>query len=202
MDEFQVSKDPGDARDEDGLDDARYFRERLGAYKPPQCPEELVHQILARADEEAEAIAPGEDSLHGRFLPWWTRVLVPAAALVLMLLLLSPSGWRSGQPLPPAPADLTSSRSGSSAEPCALELEEIFRRLGVDRAEVVYDDATICAAAEDMRIALALMVQAMESTERVIGRETRGRISETLRKGLGSELGSPTKRGPGLQHGG
>ena len=82
------------------------------------------------------------------------------------------------------------------------ELEAIFRRLGVDRSTLAYDDATICAAAQEIRLALTLVGRAVDSTEDVVGRQTRDRFSNAIRRGLGTGFDRFVKQDPASHQGG
>jgi len=174
-------------------DEDRVIQERLRSYRPPECPPGVVDLILARIDAEERDFRRRQGK-GSRGLAWWSRLLVPAAALGLMVILLGPGKWLRGNnsTVEPAPGGVVA-QGDDSVDPCARELEEIFRRLGVDRSQVRYDDATICAAAQEVRLAWTLMEQAMDSTERVIGRETRGRFTRVLRNGLGEKPRSSAK---------
>ncbi|HKI84299.1 MAG TPA: hypothetical protein VKA63_08185 [Candidatus Krumholzibacteria bacterium] len=171
-------------------DDEKFFEEKMRDYQAPRCPEELVDRIMARVDAEPQAEPQPK---------WWTlfrlrHALVPAAALaVVLFVLLRLSPQPPSTPLPEienpqvsiAPPETTST-------PCELDLQEILRRLGAkDRAQLAYDDTTLCEAAEDVRMALNLMGKAMHSTERVLRNETRRRVADTVRMGLEASSVSP-----------
>ena len=182
--------------------DEKFFQEKLRDYESPRCPDELANRIMARVDAERH----GEVA---RPQPWWAflrlrPVLIPAAALAVILvalLRLSPE-----KPLPPAMDEATSvavAPSDTTATPCQLDLQEIFRRLGAqDRAQLAYDDTTLCAAAEGVRTALTLMGMAMHSTERVLRDETRKRVADTVRMGLEASGVSPATGASNSSNGG
>jgi len=179
--------------------DAQYLRERLDGYEAPRCPDTVVDAIWQRV--EAEESAGASD----RALPWWSpalwsRWMVPAAALGLVFFVFfnapSPEGEMQTPPL------VAEQSEKSPNAPCDLDLNEIYRRLGIDPARSPYDEETLCAAAEDVRTAMAVMGRAMSTTRGVIGDETRGRMAETMRKGLGPGIGSPTIHAPGSEEGG
>lgn len=179
--------------------DAQFLRERLQSYEAPRCPETVVDAIWDRIDRIEAALTIERD------LPWWSpvmwaRFLVPAAALglVLFVLLETPSPREEMQ----TPQLAAQQSEESSQAPCDLDLNEIYRRLGIDPARSPYDEETICAAAEDVRTAMAVMGKAMSTTREVVGQETRGRMAETMRKGLGPGIGSPTIHAPGSEEGG
>lgn len=179
--------------------DARFLRERLENYEAPRCPESVVDAIWARVDAE-------EAALEGtRGLPWWSptmwsRWMVPAAALGLLVFvfLRTPSPETGTQ----APTLVAEGSGASTSGPCDLDINEIYRRLGIDPARSPYDEETICAAAEDVRTAMAVMGKAMSETREIIGHETRDRMAETMRMGLGSGVESPTIHAPGSEEGG
>ncbi len=179
--------------------DAQYLRERIDAYEAPRCPDNVVDAIWARVDADEAA---GEGT---RELPWWSpaawsRFVVPAAALGLLFFVFFKTPSPEGETQPSTL--VAESSEESSAAPCDLDINEIYRRLGIDPARSPYDEETICAAAEDARTALAVLGKAMSSTREVIGHETRGRMAETMRKGLGSGVASPTIHAPGSEEGG
>jgi len=181
--------------------DEKFFEEKMRDYQAPRCPEELVDRIMARVDAEPHRKSFGS---------WWALfrfkyALVPAAALVVLLfVLLRPAPQPPSTPLPEhetpqvaiAPPETTST-------PCELDLQEILRRLGAkDRAELAYDDTTLCEAAEDVRMALNLMGKAMHSTERVLRNETRRRVADTVRMGLEASGVSPASDAANPKNGG
>ncbi len=171
--------------------DEKFFKESLRDYEPPRCPEELVDRIMARVDAEPQ----GEIS---RVRQWWAflrlrPVILPAAALVLILFVLFRLAPQEPSNLPTDEATRVAiAPSDTTSTPCELDLQEIFRRLkATDRAQIAYDDTTLCAAAEDVRTALTLMGMAMHSTERVLRNETRKRVADTMRMGLEASGVSP-----------
>lgn len=181
--------------------DEKFFKEKMRGYEAPRCPDELVDRIMARVDAE-----PHRKSLGS----WWALfrfkyALVPAAALALILfVLLRPT---SQPPSTPSPEHETPqvaiAPSGTTSTPCELDLQEILRRLGAkDRAQLAYDDTTLCEAAEGVRTALTLMGKAMHSTERVLRDETRKRVADTVRMGLEASSVSPASDAANPKNGG
>ncbi len=183
-------------------DEDRFLRERLRSYRTPPCPQRVVDGILARvqAEEEAERSPAVSGGWLRALSSWRAHLLVPAAtlALVVFLLVSSPGGPERGA-VPPTPVV---SAPSDSTDPCARELEAIFRRLGVDRSTLAYDDATICAAAQEIRLALTLVGRAVDSTEDVVGRQTRDRFSNAIRRGLGTGFDRFVKQDPASHQGG
>jgi len=179
--------------------DAQYLRERLDGYEAPRCPDEVVDAIWARIDAE-ESLIDAERGLSWWSPAAWSRWMVPAAALGLLLFVFikTPSPEVETQTPP-----LLVERSEESSEvPCDLDINEIYKRLGIDPARPPYDEETICAAAEEVRTAMAVVGKAMSSTRQVIGHETRDRMADTMKKGLGSGVASPTIHAPGSEEGG
>jgi hypothetical protein len=173
-------------------EDARFLGARLRDHVPRRCPDAVVQRIWEEI--EAEAPVPWLRRAPGRLL----RAALPAAAVALLLFALT------GRAPTPAPDDLVAIAPPQSApaEPCDLDIDEILRRLGLDRSQVPYDDQAICDAAEDALTALEVVGAAMDRTARVIGRETRERMAEPVRKGLERGVGSPTMDTSGSTQGG
>jgi hypothetical protein len=182
--------------------DEKFFQEKLRDYEAPHCPEELVDRIMARVDAEPHSV-PQEK--------WWAffrlkHALVPAAALaVILFLILRPSPQRPTNPAPEqeTPRVAIAPPETTTTTPCELDLQEILRRLGAkDRAQLAYDDTTLCEAAEDVRTALTLVGKAMHSTERVLRNETRKRVADTVRMGLEASGVSPASAAVNPSNGG
>lgn len=185
--------------------DAQYLRQRIEGYEAPSCPDEVVDAIWARVDAE-EAAREDANRADAGALPWWSpavwsRWLLPAAALGLVVFVFLRTPTPPTEPEAPTRMAQQTPQE-STAPPCDLDLNEIYRHLGIDPARSPYDEETICEAAEEARTALAVLGKAMSSTREVIEHETRERMAETMMKGLGSGVESPTIHAPGSGEGG
>lgn len=181
--------------------DEKFFQEKLRDYEAPHCPEELVDRIMARVDAEPHSEPRAK---------WWTlfrlkHALVPAAALAVILFLILRTGPQTPTTSTPQPGtpQVAIAPPETTTTPCELDLQEILRRLGAkDRAQLAYDDTTLCEAAEDVRTALTLVGKAMHSTERVLRNETRKRVADTVRMGLEASGVSPASGAVNPSNGG
>lgn len=182
--------------------DARFAQQLFAQAPRVACPDRVAIRIMNEVDREIAEATPVLDGTHdfdsasllqrlrGLFaVPQLARLALPlAAAAVLLAAILGPR-----EHLPSV--DPTDSRVDIAQPPekaqeiCELDLDEIYRSLGLDRAQMDLDERTVCLAAEEVKMAMAVVGRAMNQTAHVIGDQTRGRVTKSVRKGLERGIG-------------
>jgi hypothetical protein len=168
----------------EAFEDARLSRQLFAALRPERAPGSLETRILAAIDadvEEAGHEAPirsrqRRTPRQGRrpaFAPWWG--VAAAAAVVLLALFL--------------PGRMMDFERNRRADELAREDAETL----ADRtAGAEYSEAEVRAAAEEMRLALALVARTMDRTSEVLRlemrEEVRDRVTHPLEEGIETGL--------------
>jgi len=176
---------------EDALTTRRFFSNA----PRPVAPDRLAKSVFAEIDRNESTFAPGDE------LGWWdrlreslawpqlARMAVPMAAIAVLLFAV----WNPRDGRHDLPANGIVQRTPEGV-PCELDMDEVFRSLGIKRNDLSnLDEKALCDAAEELKVAMAMLNRAMNRTGEVIKDETAGRLGESVNEGMHRGFGSAGK---------